>query len=317
MKVNSFFAWVTVGMVVTIGCGQEDQVAPSEETVEVISLAELPSSAQVYLSSNYTEDEIATVYRVSTDVTVKYEAETTSGVNLRFAADGSFSGKGHLRKGPRGRHGHKPTGEEITIEETPEALRSYLADNYADTEVKRILLITLGDTTKRYAVHLAEVGVAIFDEAGEFLNLEERGPHGDRPELTEVEISTLPASVTDYIATNYEGAVIEKAGLATLTDSTTHFAVKLEDGPVLLFDSEGAFITEHTPGGHQGGRPAITELEASELPEGILTYLTTKYPEAKVEKAGTVTLPDGTIRYLIRLDTGEHLHFDADSNLLN
>ncbi len=306
-----------VGLVVTMGCGQEDQVSPSEETVEVISLAELPSSAQVYLSSNYSENEIAAVYRVSNDAIVKYEAETTSGVNLRFAADGSFSGKGAMRKGHKGRHGDKQAGEEITLEETPEALRSYLAANYADAEIKRVLLITLSDTTKRYAVHLAEVGVAIFDEAGEFLNLKERGPHGDRPELTEIEISALPAGVTNYIAANYEGAVIEKSGLATLSDSTTNFVVKLEDGPVLVFSSEGAFIREHTPGGHHGGRPAITELEASELPEAILTYLTANYPDVVVERAGTVTLPDGSIRYLIRLSTGEHLHFDEEGNLLD
>lgn len=74
---------------------------------------------------------------------------------------------------------------------------------------------------------------------------------GTPPQLTDVEVATLPVAITDYITKTYTGATIKKAG----KDKDGNYSVLIEkDGKplCLLFDATGAFQKELPPPPQRG-----------------------------------------------------------------
>lgn len=148
-----------------------------------------------------------------------------------------------------------------------------------------------------------------------------QGENGERPrppKLTEIEITALTSTITDYIATNYVGYTIEKAGTDTL--SNTIVGIKSEtDKKGLKFDATGAFVEElqrperPQKGGERGKRPQLTEVAIADLPTATTTYITTNYADATIEKSGTD--PEGN--YLILVSIGDKkvgVKFNADGS---
>ena len=75
---------------------------------------------------------------------------------------------------------------------------------------------------------------------------------GAPPQLTDVDMATLPAAITEYITKAYTGASIKKAG----KDANNNYSILIEkDGKPLglLFDSAGAFQKE-LPASPQRGK---------------------------------------------------------------
>lgn len=148
-----------------------------------------------------------------------------------------------------------------------------------------------------------------------------QGEAGDRqrpPKLTEVEVTSLTSTITNYISTNYAGYTIEKAGTDSL--SNTIVAIKSEaDKKGLKFDATGAFVEEikrpepRGKGDERGERPQLTEVAAADLPATITAYIASNYADAVIDKSGTD--PEGY--YLILVSTGDKkvgLKFNADGS---
>lgn len=127
-------------------------------------------------------------------------------------------------------------------------------------------------------------------------------------------LDSLSASIKNYVATNYAGDIIAKAGVAT--NGNIFVMLKTAKGPVVLvFAADGSFLRQcekhdgpkggpdhdgdghpghngpgHGPGGngHGGhGKLDLTNIDISLLPTVVTAYIASSYPNASVKKAGT------------------------------
>ncbi len=107
-------------------------------------------------------------------------------------------------------------------------------------------------------------------------------PYGKKHELTAIELTAIPAAITDYITANYPGATLEKAGVTT--KGFTVIKAILADGSSigLVFDASGVFVKEHV---HRGKNLIGTKVEISELPVVITDYIATTFPGATIHHA--------------------------------
>lgn len=135
-----------------------------------------------------------------------------------------------------------------------------------------------------------------------------------RHKITEVAVSALPASVTDYITKTYAGATVEKAG----KDDQGNFIVFItvnNQPKALLFDSAGTFKQEVPTRGPKGGHggPHGTKIDPANLPTAITSYVTTNYAGATVDFA----VLDSTKGYLVMITLSgqkKTLLFNADGS---
>jgi len=130
---------------------------------------------------------------------------------------------------------------EVATADLPVAVTDYINANYAGSEIKYaakdqsgkiVVALTLTDGTAK--------GL-LFNADGTFK--EELAQHAHKAKLTKVEISTLPASVTSYITSNYANADIK---LAATNDAGEYFVAITVDNSVkiLLFNADGTFSKE-------------------------------------------------------------------------
>lgn len=115
-----------------------------------------------------------------------------------------------------------------------------------------------------------------------------------RPQLTEIDLATLPASITEYITKTYAGASIKKAGKDK--DGNFHILIEKDTKPTgLLFNADGTFNKELPPppqehgmqqGQGMGAPPQLTEVDVATLPAAITDYITKTYAGATIKKAG-------------------------------
>ena len=67
-----------------------------------------------------------------------------------------------------------PNFQKIEIEDLPESITSYIEENYPDNEILRARKGTRNEEVEIHVL-VAEVGVLIFDESGEFIELKTCG----------------------------------------------------------------------------------------------------------------------------------------------
>ena len=133
-------------------------------------------------------------------------------------------------------------------------------------------------------------------------------------DITEIDVATLPAAVNSYVAANYAGATINKAG----TDSLGYFYVKVlkADGSYvgLLFDASGTFI-KLIHRGHDGKKGTV--VSSSALPAAITTYIAANYATATFKKAELED--DNTYKVILVQADGSFigLAFDANGNFVS
>jgi hypothetical protein len=137
-----------------------------------------------------------------------------------------------------------------------------------------------------------------------------------RPQLTEVDLATLPAVITAYINKTYAGASIKKAGKDK--DGNYHVLIEKDAKPMgLLFNADGTFNKELPPPqehgmqqGHMGTPPQLTEVDIATLPTAITDYISKNYTGATIKKAGK----DATGNYSVLIEKDNKplgLLFDA------
>lgn len=127
--------------------------------------------------------------------------------------------------------------------------------------------------------------------------------------ITEMDVNTLPSTVTDYISLTYPNAVIIKAG----KDSLGYFYIKITKFDSthvgLLFDPSGNFVKEII---HQGRFDKGTKIEASQLPSAVTTYISTNYSGLSIHKA--ILESDGSYKVILIQTDGSYLGLSFSSS---
>ena len=138
----------------------------------------------------------------------------------------------------------------VDIATLPATITTYINTNYAGSTIKFAGKDEKGQYVVGVSLNSVETGL-LFDANGAFVQALTH--YGKKAKLTEVDITTLPASIGTYVTANYAGYTIKKAGkdtdgnlLVGIKNDTTH--------KVLKFDSAGVFKEELAipPHGNRG-----------------------------------------------------------------
>jgi Putative beta-lactamase-inhibitor-like, PepSY-like len=122
----------------------------------------------------------------------------------------------------------------------PAAITTYINTNYAGATVKFAGKDDKGQTVVGLTLNNVETGL-LFDANNAFVKALDH--YGKKAKLTEVDIATLPATVSAYVTAKYAGYTIKKAGKDA--DGNLIVGIKNDAGhKVLKFDSTGKFVEE-------------------------------------------------------------------------
>lgn len=133
-----------------------------------LNLEELPAEAISYLNDTYPDEEILKIIYIERDELNQYHVLIKKIGVVIFDGDGTFL---KLRERPeRNCANFQP----IDIEELPEAITSFIAEEYPDNEVLRARMGTRNEQVE-FHVLVKGTGVLIFDENGEFIELKTCG----------------------------------------------------------------------------------------------------------------------------------------------
>ena len=134
--------------------------------VEVL-LEDVPTTALEYLSTNYPDSEIALALQFEKDA-IEYHIHIEGVGALIFDAEGNFK---ELRQPPVTRCNDF---EEQALEDIPSAASDYLSANYPEADVVGARTGTRNGSIEIHVI-VAEVGVLIFDEDGNYIELKTCG----------------------------------------------------------------------------------------------------------------------------------------------
>lgn len=188
----------------------------------------LPLTAQEEIDAEYFDTYIETCAHVPGK---GYEVIMGNEDQLYFRENGV-----QLRSGPHGMHHPGPCGRgiRVLVEDLPEAITTYVTENYPDAEILRAKLFPRG-----YVLLITGRRLVIFNNALEFVT-ETSVFHFCDMMGHPIDIANLPAAVTTYIATTYPNAEIVKAFKVR-----QHIVVGVmtPDGRlILVFDADGNFL---------------------------------------------------------------------------
>ncbi|MBI5917397.1 MAG: PepSY-like domain-containing protein [Bacteroidetes bacterium] len=190
----------------------------------------------------------------------------------------------------------------------PATTATYIDENYFESYVEEAYLVT----DKGYELVMGDANRIYCDPRGRILRPNRRRAADDGPcgRGEAVRPAQLPAAITNYVAENYPGAVIQRAKQLT---SGTYF-IKINDpGYILIFNENGRFI-EATVLFYQC-RPLGTPIDVATLPETITTYIADNFAGAEIKVAFQKN--NGMIVVGIFTPEGRKiLGFDADGNFL-
>jgi hypothetical protein len=123
-------------------------------------------------------------------------------------------------------------------------------------------------------------------------------------ESDEIDPSTLPQAIKDYVASNYPLDTIEKA-----EEYSDKFEIELSNGLKLEFDLAGNFI--EISGNEGDGEGESEDIDPSLLPQVILDYITTNYPNETIIEA-----EKDDEKYEVTLTNDIELEFDLAGNII-
>jgi predicted proteasome-type protease len=334
MRKSMFFGLFLAGLALFSACEKETldtnelssskgggQNGGGHQRPTPIDISTLPASITDYVTANYAGSTIEKAGTLPNgNYMVMIQADGSQPVVLVFDASGNFVEVAPLP--PHG--GDRPHPTPIDISTLPASITDYVTANYAGSTIEKAGTLPNGNYMVMIQADGSQPVVLVFDASGNFVEvapLPQGGGHGgDRPHPTPIDISTLPASITDYVTANYAGSTIEKAG--TLPNGNYMVMIQADGSQpvVLVFDASGNFV-EVAPlpphgGGHGGDRPRPTPIDISTLPASITDYVTANYAGSTIEKAGT--LPNGNYMVMVQADGSQPvvLVFDASGNFV-
>ncbi len=115
----------------------------------------------------------------------------------------------------------------------------------------------------------------------------------------------LPQAIKDYISTNYPSDTIIEA-----EENLDGYEVIISSGIKLEFDISGNFI-EISGNGDDDGENQGEDINPADLPQAILDYIATNYPDLTIVEAEIY--PN---QYEVTLSSGVELEFDLSGNFL-
>ncbi len=219
----------------------------------------------------------------------------------------------------------------------PAAITTFLDSSYAGYSfMKAFTQVDSSGNITGYVVIInfnnLPVGLK-FDASGNFIKvLEQRGRQdlGEGPGYHEggcfsnrdgrnrdtVAITGLPASITNYFATNYPQDTLVRA-YRTLDSS--YVILSIDNGSfATLFDSTGTFVKRIQLNGNMEGRTRAVVAQNA-LPASVQTYLTSTYPNYVFEQAFSISQNNAVVAYVVCIDangTKYGVLFDASGNFI-
>lgn len=176
----------------------------------------------------------------------------------------------------------------IGVPELPQQVRSHAAATFPTASV-----LSAGQNAQLgYEVKLNNQWDMYYSPQGVFIF-----KNNDNDFDQAIPVSSLPREITDYISANFPGLTIVWAEI-----DDDEYEVYLSDGTEVYFDRRGRFIEADRD------RDAINP---ANLPQNILSYISTNFPNATIIKA---ELDDNF--YEVELNNGMELYFDAQGNFL-
>jgi len=214
--------------------------------------SDLPQEVTDYLAANYPDNEIHDSW---VDDNGGYVVLLDNRTAVRFDNAGAFIEA--IENAGRRRDGDRPELTEVDVADLPTAITDYVAANYTDYTIEKAGT----DEEGNYHVKLDGGPALIFDADGNFVEARERRENegrdrkrgrGDKRHAddrwTAIEVADIPSVITDYVAANYAGATILRAG----TDAEGNYGVVLDSEIALVFDADGAFVEERAYHEHDG-----------------------------------------------------------------
>lgn len=251
----------SIFMGIISGCQQDDVLPGDDLSVTEITEVELPQTATNFILTNFEGELVTSAFRITDAGEVTFEANLTNQMNLIFSENGRLQafgedgaevdcgGKHRKRGGFGGPHGNSDTDHPkptiLDLEDLPAEAVSYLAKNYPDNEIVKIIFIERDDLNQ-YHVLVKEVGIIVFDAAGAFVKLKEK-PIRNCANFQKIEIADLPENIISYLTENYPDNEVLRARKGTRNDKVEiHVLVKKVGA--LIFDEQGVFIELKTCG---------------------------------------------------------------------
>ncbi|MCC7224699.1 MAG: PepSY-like domain-containing protein [Chitinophagales bacterium] len=201
-----------------------------------IDPATLPTAILDYLAANYPD---MTIEEANMEDGGGYEVEFGGGFNLYFDANGNFLGldsdEDNDGDGEEDEDDDNDgdSNDNVDISTLPAAINDYVAANYPGTSIVE----ADSEDNGGFEIELSNGIEMYFDANGNFLGFSD-GDSGGGGDDDNVDISTLPAAINDYVAANYPGTSIVEAN----SEDNGGFEIELSNGIEMYFDANGNFL---------------------------------------------------------------------------
>ena len=183
----------------------------------------------------------------------------------------------------------------------PQAILNYISTNYPNNTIREAEI----EDNNNYEVELNNGTELIFDSQGNFLGIDD----DDDDDFGDEDIAPadLPANIREFIATHFPGTTIEEAE----RENNGNYEIELSNDVELIFDADGKFLGRADD--EDNDDKDDDDIEVSDLPQAILDYIATNYPDNTIIEAERED--DNT--YEVTLNNGVELEFDSDGKFLN
>lgn len=189
----------------------------------------------------------------------------------------------------------------VNISALPQSALDYISTNYPEQTIYEAEV----EDNDNYEVELSSGVELIFDSEGNFLGVDEDGEDSFGDE--DIEVSSLPQEIVDFLENYYPGISAEEAEI----ENNGHIRVELDNDTTIIFDADGNFLgqAEDENGNEDEGDE---DIEVAELPQAITDYISENYPdlsiiEAEMEDEG----------FEVSLNDGTEIKFDSDGNFVS
>lgn len=183
----------------------------------------------------------------------------------------------------------------------PQAILIYISTNYPDNTIKEAEV----EDNNNYEVELNNGTELIFDQQGNFLGIDDDGDDDFGDE--DIAPGDLPANILDFIATYFPGTTIEEAE----RENNGNYEIELSNDVEIIFDADGTFLGRADDDDNDDKDDE--DIEVSELPQVILDYIETNYPDNAIIEAER----EDDNGFEVTLNNGVELEFDADGTFLD
>lgn len=236
-------------------CQQHDEIGLNPGVTE-INPSDLPSSSQSYMDTNFSGEVVANAYRVTaTNNEVTYEAFMTNNTNLVFHEKSELMGFGNINSRM------EMVGEmfEGGMQNMGMFGKGSMLGNGSGGMMSR------GDNDS----HEGMMG----NSYHEFRNHPEAMPE-------ELNMNELPSDVVSYLNKNYPDMDVLMAFAIEMDDKIVEYQVLVQEIGGMIFDKDGKFKDMIRRG--KGHCEDYEKMDIDELPDIIVEYIESHYPEAKI-----------------------------------